>query len=96
MLNLAKRKDLPRPTRIGGLVGLALTAPFAPFLVYAGFAFCNMSATWATSGLRYSVGPVVGAITYILWLLVVFGAPALFGGLVGAGVYRMRERTSGA
>ena len=77
-------------------MGLALAAPFGPFLVYAGFAFSNMSATWASSVLRYPVGPVVGTIAYILWLLVVFGVPTLFGGLVGAWVYRMRVRKSGA
>ena len=96
MLNRVRLNDLPRPTRIGALTGLVFAALFAPFLAYAGLAIANSAATWASSAWRYPAGPIVGVIAFLLWLMVVFGVAALFGGLLGAGVYRMRVRKSGA
>ena len=88
--------DLPRPTRIGALAGLAFAGLLSPFLAYAGLAIANSAATWASSAWRYPAGAVVGVIAFVMWLLVVFGVPALCGGLLGAAVHRMRARKSGA
>ena len=96
MLNRVSLNHLSGPARIGALVGLVLPLLLAPFLAYAGFAIAKISANWASSASRYPVGPVVGVIAFTLWLLVVFGVPALCGGLLGAGVHRMRIRKSGA
>ena len=96
MLNRVRLKDVPRSTRIGVLAGLAFAALLVPFLAYAGFAIANIAATWAGSAWRYPAGPVVGVIAFVMWLLVVLGVPALCGGLLGAGVHRVRVRKSGA
>ena len=71
-------------------MGAACVLPFLPFLAYAGLAITNVSAQWANSVSRYQVGPVVGAICFVMWLVLALGVPVGLGYLVGAGVHRLR------
>jgi hypothetical protein len=85
-----------RPARIGALVGVAAVSPLGPFLAYAGLAVANVSADWTGSVVGPTVGSVVGLVAYILWILLVFGVPALCGGLLGSLISRIKARSSHA
>jgi heme O synthase-like polyprenyltransferase len=94
VMGLSVRR-LSRPTRVRVIVGAVLPLSLGTFLVYAGVAVANLCAGWANAA-SSAVGSVVRVAAFTLWLLLVFGLPIILGGLIGAGVDRMRIREGGA
>jgi len=85
---------LPRGAKIGAVL---LVLPFAlasPFLVYAGLAVMNGMADWAAPVGRLGA-VLVGLVSLLVYLAVVFGLPLALGGLIGAGVQRMVQKGQG-
>jgi hypothetical protein len=77
---------LPRAARIGVIVGLAIVLPLGPFLIYAGVAVMNASAAWIEPTAGEGIAKLAGLAAFVLYLFVVFGVPAIVGGLIGARV----------
>jgi hypothetical protein len=76
------------------IVGLAVTVPFAPFLVYAGVAVMNASAKWIQPTTGEGIAKLARWAALVLYLFVVFGIPVILGGLVGALVGSAMSRRS--
>jgi hypothetical protein len=91
-VNRSTLTRLSRAATFGALIGVAAPLALGTFLVYTGLAIANASAQWVHSVPGDVVGRVVGALAFVLWILLVFGVPALCGGLLGEAVHRMRGR----
>ena len=66
------------------IVGLTVAVLFAPFLLYAGVAVMNASAEWIRPTSGEGIATLAGAVVFVLYLVLVFGIPSIFGGLIGA------------
>jgi len=74
---------LPRSAQSGALIGLFVPLLLAPFLMYAGWAFKNLTEQSVQPATGNNIATLISIVALVPYLLVVFGIPAIFGGTAG-------------